>query len=173
MAEHADIVITTLATELGSALKAHGFMLALAESCTGGLVAQSITNIPGSSTWFDRGFITYSNIAKTEMLCVSNDCLNQHGAVSEQTALEMAHGALTNSHAHVAASITGIAGPGGGSAEIPVGTVWFSIHGPEFEWVEKQVFSGNRQEVQAQSVNFALQQLHRALELQSNESKTF
>lgn len=160
MAEHPDIVITTLATELGSALKAHGFMLALAESCTGGLVAQSITNIPGSSTWFDRGFITYSNIAKTEMLGVSNDCLNHHGAVSEQTALEMAHGALTNSHAHVAASITGIAGPDGGTTEKPVGTVCFGWEIKDTTTATStQHFQGDRAKIRQQAAIFLMAKL--------------
>jgi len=118
--------LTTLATELGALLKAHGYMLALAESCTGGMVAEVITSVAGSSAWFDRGFVTYSNQAKIDMLGVSEQTLENLGAVSEQVAVEMAFGALKHSQAHIAGSITGIAGPDGGTADKPVGTVCFA-----------------------------------------------
>ncbi|MCL4163702.1 UNVERIFIED_CONTAM: hypothetical protein GTU68_050606, partial [Idotea baltica] len=101
-------------------------MLALAESCTGGLASAAITDVAGSSNWFDRGFITYSNAAKESMLSVQTNTLETFGAVSVETALEMALGALANSNATIAASITGIAGPSGGSKEKPIGTVCFA-----------------------------------------------
>jgi len=153
----ADAELLNLAQELGVALKARGWKLALAESCTGGLVSSLITEIPGSSAWFDRGFVTYSNQAKTEMLGVAETTLENPGAVSEATAQEMALGALTHSQAHISASITGIAGPDGGSTEKPVGTVCFAWalkggnpHACKFH------FSGNRQQVREQSAKAAL-----------------
>jgi nicotinamide-nucleotide amidase len=110
-----------------AACEARGIMLATAESCTGGMIAAALTDIAGSSTVFDRGFVTYSNEAKVEMLGVSPATLAAHGAVSAETAAEMAAGALARSRAGVAVSVTGVAGPGGGSAEKPVGLVWFGI----------------------------------------------
>jgi nicotinamide-nucleotide amidase len=147
---------TSLAIELGAFLKQRNLTLALAESCTGGLIAAAITEIPGSSAWFDRGFVTYSNAAKIEMLGVSAETLEKFGAVSEQTAQEMALGALKNSRAQVAGSITGIAGPDGGSEEKPVGTVcmaWcFAESGQKLPFaVATEQFLGNRQEVRAQA----------------------
>lgn len=114
-----------LAQQLGKSLQARQLKLTLAESCTGGMVAQYVTAIAGSSAWFDCGFVTYSNQSKQAMLGVSDLTLANYGAVSEQTAIEMAQGALQNSHAHIAGSITGIAGPDGGSLTKPVGTVCF------------------------------------------------
>ncbi|MEO3999727.1 CinA family protein [Mesorhizobium sp. CAU 1732] len=105
----------------------HGILAATAESCTGGLIIALLTDIPGSSSMVDRGFVTYSNAAKIEMLGVSQDTLDTYGAVSRETALEMAAGALAHSNAGVALSVTGIAGPDGGSAEKPVGLVWFGV----------------------------------------------
>jgi nicotinamide-nucleotide amidase len=110
-----------------AACEARGIMLATAESCTGGMIAAALTDIAGSSTVFDRGFVTYSNEAKVEMLGVSTATLAAHGAVSAETAAEMAAGALARSRASVAVSVTGVAGPGGGSADKPVGLVWFGI----------------------------------------------
>jgi nicotinamide-nucleotide amidase len=127
-------------------------MLALAESCTGGMVSQAVTSIAGSSAWFDRGFVTYSNLAKIEMLGVSNKTLDTYGAVSEQTAIEMASGALENSHAHITGSITGIAGPDGGTPEKPVGTVcfaWADAH--KSTSTTTKFFKGNRQEIRQQA----------------------
>src|SRR5512135_3018157 len=118
--------LSMLAMQVGAGLKARGLMLATAESCTGGWVAQAVTAIAGSSDWFDRGFVTYSDAAKQEMLGVSAGTLGRHGAVSEHTAREMAAGALAHSRAQVALAITGIAGPGGGSSEKPVGMVCFA-----------------------------------------------
>lgn len=152
--------LDTLASELGQALKTKGWMLALAESCTGGMTAAAITSIPGSSGWFDRGFVTYSNLAKTEMLGVSPETLEKFGAVSEETAQEMVLGALKNSQAQIACSITGIAGPDGGTPQKPVGTVCFA-------WVLRNQpahtvtlhFSGDRHSIRQQSVHAALAEL--------------
>ena len=147
-----DVALSNLAKELGAALKAHGYTLTLAESCTGGLVAQAITSVAGSSAWFDRGFVTYSNLAKIEMLGVSAQTLEKFGAVSEQTASEMASGALKNSHVQMAGSITGIAGPDGGTLEKPVGTVcfaWADANQPML--TDTQHFQGNREEIRQQA----------------------
>jgi nicotinamide-nucleotide amidase len=144
--------LATLAVELGEVLKARNLSLALAESCTGGLVAATITDIAGSSAWFDRGFITYSNASKIEMLGVRTETLEKFGAVSEQTATVMAHGALKNSHAQIAGSITGIAGPDGGSKEKPVRTVCFAWVGTKLPLsTTTKRFFGNRQEVRQQA----------------------
>lgn len=118
---------SALAVRFIDACKAAGIMAATAESCTGGMIAAAITDIAGSSAVLDRGFVTYSNEAKVDMLGVSAATLDTHGAVSEQTALEMAAGALARSRAGVALAVTGIAGPDGGSAEKPVGLVWFGV----------------------------------------------
>lgn len=147
-----DIELSNLAAELGVALKAQDLTLALAESCTGGMVAQAVTSIAGSSAWFDRGFVTYSNQAKIEMLNVSVKTLETLGAVSEQTAIEMAVGALNNSQAQITGSITGIAGPGGGTPEKPVGTVcfaWAEVH--KSTSTTTKFFNGNRQEIRQQA----------------------
>lgn len=156
----ADAELLNLAVELGLALKNRGWKLALAESCTGGLVSSIVTEIPGSSMWFDRGFVTYSNKSKNEMLGVSAQTLLQYGAVSEQTACEMATGAVKHSQAQIAASITGIAGPDGGSAEKPVGTVcfaWTDTEGRLRTSVHR--FSGDRTRVRLQSAKTALEGL--------------
>ena len=152
--------LLTITKQLGEALQTRRWKLALAESCTGGLAAATVTEIPGSSGWFDCGFVTYSNAAKQEMLGVSSQTLNLHGAVSEHTAMEMAREALKRSHANIAAAITGIAGPDGGSAEKPVGMVCFA-------WVDSDgisesatlQFEGNRQAVRYQSVKTVLEGL--------------
>jgi nicotinamide-nucleotide amidase len=150
--------MSTLAAEVGEALKSHGMMLATAESCTGGGVAYALTEIPGSSAWFERGFITYANEAKSEMLGVQQKTLLRHGAVSEAVVREMAEGALRHSHAHIALAVSGIAGPGGGSASKPVGTVWFA-------WCVKggvcvarhHLLPGDRAQIRTWSVQIALQ----------------
>jgi nicotinamide-nucleotide amidase len=147
-----------LAAKVGEALKSHGMMLATAESCTGGGIAQAITEVAGSSAWFERGFITYSNLSKQQMLGVRESTLKQHGAVSEMTVREMVAGALQHSAAQVAVSVSGIAGPDGGTAEKPVGTVWFAWGIRNGEAVAKRYqLSGNRAEVRAQAVHVALQ----------------
>ncbi len=144
--------ITELAARLGSALKARGLMIATAESCTGGGIAEAITRIAGSSAWFDRGFVTYSNTAKIEMLGVRAETLEKFGAVSEQTATVMAHGALKHSHAQIAGSITGIAGPDGGTKEKPVGTVCFAWVGDKLSLsTTTKRFFGNREEIRQQA----------------------
>lgn len=147
-----------LAARVGEMLKSLGFMAVTAESCTGGGVAQAITDIPGSSEWFERGFVTYANSAKIEMLGVSAQTLRLHGAVSEATVRQMAEGAIAHSHAQIALAVSGIAGPGGGTAEKPVGTVWFawSVRNGETH-ARRHLLSGNRTEIRAQSVRIALQ----------------
>ena len=157
--------LTTLAIIVGARLKARGLRLATAESCTGGWVAGAVTAIAGSSEWFDRGFVTYSNDAKMEMLGVSAATLEAFGAVSEQTAGEMAAGALAHSHAQLALSITGVAGPGGGSVEKPVGMVCFGWAGEGgAPLVITRNFSGDRESVRRQSVSCALQGVLERLE---------
>lgn len=149
--------LENLARQLGDTLLARGECLAAAESCTGGWLAQSVTAIAGSSAWFDRGFVTYSNAAKVDMLGVPEATLERHGAVSEATARAMAQGALTHSRADWAVAITGIAGPGGGSPDKPVGTVCFAwaarASGCE---ARTRCFAGDRAEVRAQAVGHAL-----------------
>ncbi|MEW6561725.1 MAG: nicotinamide-nucleotide amidohydrolase family protein [Pseudomonadota bacterium] len=147
-----------LAAQVGGLLKSHGYMLATAESCTGGGVAQAVTEIAGSSAWFDRGFVTYANLAKVEQLGVQQATLDMHGAVSEAAVREMAEGALQHSRAQVALAVSGIAGPDGGTPEKPVGTVWFawSVKGkPTVAQVRH--LAGSRSEIRAQSVRIALQ----------------
>ena len=152
--------LETLAVQVGDLLLVNGQKLATAESCTGGWVAQCLTAIAGSSEWFERGFVTYSNEAKQEMLGVEKETLVKHGAVSEATACAMAAGALRHSHADWALSITGIAGPAGGSADKPVGTVCFAWAGPEGQLsVETRHFFDSREEIRCQSVCYALKGL--------------
>ena len=146
-----------LAKELGESARQARIMVTTAESCTGGWVAEALTSIAGSSLWFDRGFVTYSNLSKQEMLGVSDETLAQHGAVSEQTVCEMAQGALSFSQAHLAVAISGIAGPGGATLEKPVGTVclaWASAGQVTHSRTER--FAGNREEVRRQAVIAAL-----------------
>lgn len=146
-----------LSSQVGAALKVHGMMLVTAESCTGGGVAQAVTDIAGSSVWFERGFVTYTNQSKVEMLGVRQSTLDEHGAVSEMTVREMAAGALARSHAHVAVAVSGIAGPGGGTPEKPVGTVWFAwaVRGGEVHAV-RHMLAGDRGAVRSQSVQICL-----------------
>jgi nicotinamide-nucleotide amidase len=151
------LLLEILAAQVGALLRANGQKLATAESCTGGWVAQCLTAVAGSSDWFDRGFVSYSNEAKNEMLGVEIDTLLTHGAVSEATAAAMAAGALRHSRADWALAITGVAGPGGGSPDKPVGTVCFGWAARDGR-IETQTrhFSGNREQVRAQSVAHAL-----------------
>ena len=147
-----------LARRLGQRLKAANAMLVTAESCTGGWAAQVATSVAGSSEWFERGFVTYSNASKEEVLGVRAETLRRHGAVSEQTAREMALGALERSRGTVAFSITGVAGPSGGSEDKPVGTVCFSWAGPEsLLRSQTRLFTGGREAVRRQSVVHALE----------------
>jgi nicotinamide-nucleotide amidase len=163
--------IADLAARVGHALKAQGLLLAAAESCTGGGVAQAITEIAGSSEWFERGFVTYSNASKTELLNVPVEMIAQFGAVSEEVAAAMAKGALANSHAHVSVSITGIAGPGGAVPGKPVGTVCFGWSFAQFSRTERLVFSGDRQSVRDQAIVHALQGLLHILDLQTRRNQ--
>jgi len=135
------------------------WMLATAESCTGGMVAAACTDLAGSSAWFERGFVTYSNAAKTQMLGVDALLITSHGAVSEPVARAMAQGALRHSAAQVALAITGVAGPGGGSVAKPVGTVWFGFAGPWGVHSELQHFGGDRAAVRQAAALHALLRL--------------
>ena len=152
--------LDTLSAELGRRLKADGGTLVTAESCTGGWVSKVVTDVPGSSGWFDRGFVTYSNRGKEEMLGVSPQTLATYGAVSEPVVCEMALGALARSGAAIAVAVSGVAGPDGGTEEKPVGTVCFA-------WARRGAtplsqrfqFAGNRAEVRHQSVRVALERL--------------
>jgi len=154
-----------LSRRVGLALKDAGMKLVLAESCTGGGMARVITRVPGSSAWFDRGFVTYSNESKIEMLGVNPEVLEQHGAVSEQVAREMALGALKHSNADISASITGIAGPGGGTPEKPVGTVWIGValKGGHVE-CRKTFFASGRKHVRVCAIAYALNWLYEEVE---------
>jgi len=168
--------VVALAQQLGEALVSRRHVAATAESCTGGLVAAAITAVAGSSAWFDRGFVTYSDAAKQELLGVPMALVRTHGAVSEVVARAMAEGALSRSRADVAVSITGIAGPGGGSAAKPVGTVWLGLawrHARETQEglpaggeaplvgsrTELLQLAGDRAAIRAQTVSIALQRL--------------
>lgn len=164
-----DTELEQLATEVGRALKSAGRILVTAESCTGGWVGEAVTAIAGSSDWFDRGFITYSNAAKREVLRVSAATLKQHGAVSEETAREMALGALKHSRAQIAVAITGVAGPSGGSEDKPVGTVCFAWAKDETALrSESHLLNGDRTDVRRQSVVIAL----RGIIAMSSENET-
>jgi nicotinamide-nucleotide amidase len=152
-----------LAKDVGRRLQAAKAVLVTAESCTGGWAAQVVTSVAGSSAWFDRGFVTYSNAAKQELLGVHAETLRQHGAVSEETAREMALGALARSQATVALSVTGVAGPGGGTRDKPVGTVCFAWARGQEVRSETRLFSGDRESVRKQSVLRALEGVLSAL----------
>lgn len=149
---------------LAEALLARGWTLAAAESCTGGLIAAACTAVPGSSHWFERGFVTYSNAAKVEMLGVSQLLLQTHGAVSEPVARAMAEGALVRSRAHLTLAVTGIAGPGGAVPGKPVGTVWLAWGRAGAVRAERLQLGGDRDAVRAATVAQALQRLAEAAE---------
>lgn len=151
--------IDSLAAELGGRLLDAGLVLAAAESCTGGWIAKCVTDVAGSSAWFDRGFVTYSNAAKCDMLGVSVRTLEAQGAVSEAVVREMVSGALTRSTAQVAVAVSGIAGPGGGSTEKPIGTVCFGFALGGRVKTETLRFDGDRDGVRRQTVEHALRRL--------------
>ena len=151
-----------LVARLAEDLLARGWMMATAESCTGGLIAAACTDLAGSSQWFERGFVTYSNEAKTQMLSVDPALIEAHGAVSEIVARAMAHGAVRHSQARVAVAVTGVAGPSGGSAAKPVGTVWFGFMVDGRLVSETRRFEGDRAQVRAATVGHAL---HRLIDL--------
>jgi nicotinamide-nucleotide amidase len=157
-AQQAQQSLYELAAQMGAALRARGQTLAIAESCTGGWIAKVATDVPGSSGWFDRGFVTYSNVAKSELLGVRKDTIVNHGAVSAEVVAEMADGALQRSPAAVVVAVSGVAGPDGGTPDKPVGTVylaWALREGPVH--TERRQFQGDRDQVRLQSVAAALQ----------------
>ncbi|HHQ9109075.1 TPA: nicotinamide-nucleotide amidase [Escherichia coli] len=155
-----DSELMQLSEQVGQALKVRGATVTTAESCTGGWVAKVITDIAGSSAWFERGFVTYSNEAKAQMIGVREETLAQHGAVSEPVVVEMAIGALKAARADYAVSISGIAGPDGGNEEKPVGTVWFAFATARGEGItRRECFSGDRDAVRRQATAYALQTL--------------
>ncbi|WP_233862189.1 CinA family protein [Paraburkholderia adhaesiva] len=163
-----DSVVHQLAIRVGNKLRDGRLMLATAESCTGGMVATAITDISGSSGWFERGFVTYSNLAKSEMIGVPPEMIDKFGAVSEPVAREMAEGALRNSRAQVSLSITGVAGPGGGSPEKPVGMVSFGWSNRLHTTVETLVFKGDREQIRVQAAVHALRGLLALLDEQEH-----
>jgi len=155
-----DEQLQQLSHRIGEQLKRRQATVTAAESCTGGWIAKVFTDISGSSAWFERGFVTYSNEAKQQMVGVQETTLQQHGAVSEQTVREMATGAAKAAAAEYAIAVSGIAGPEGGTPNKPVGTVWFAIVGPEGRVLaQRQIFAGDRDAVRRQSVAWALQTL--------------
>lgn len=145
--------------EIGKLLRERKLKLGLAESCTGGLVGHRVTNVPGSSEYFTGGVVAYAYEAKVAMLGVSWDTLNAFGAVSRETVLEMARGVKRLLAVDVAVSVSGIAGPGGGTAEKPVGATWIGLVAPEGEWARKFIFDGDREQNKTSSANEALQML--------------
>ena len=149
---------------LADILQKNGRLMATAESCTGGMIAAACTDLAGSSNWFERGFVTYSNDAKTEMLGVDAALIARHGAVSEEVARAMAQGAIQCSHAQVAVAVTGVAGPAGGSAAKPVGTVWFGWATPAGVVSEARRFDGDRAAVRLATVGHALTRLAELLQ---------
>jgi nicotinamide-nucleotide amidase len=159
MSEKIEDPLLALAARLGAAALARGAMIATAESCTGGLVAGAITSIAGSSGWFERGFVTYSNLAKEQQLGVAPSTIERFGAVSGETAKAMAQGAVRGAAAQWAVAVTGIAGPDGGSPDKPVGTVWFAWAGPGHLQALKRQFDGDRAAVREASVRVALEGL--------------
>ncbi len=159
LTEVSDDELLALAQSLSQQLLARGWLLASAESCTGGLIAATCTELSGSSVWFERGFVTYSNAAKTELLGVSADLIAACGAVSEPVAGAMARGACARSAAQVSVAVTGVAGPTGGSPAKPVGTVWFGWSLPDQHHVEVCHFAGDRRAVRRQTVRHALRWL--------------
>lgn len=152
--------IEQLTRQLAAQLSQNGRKICTAESCTGGLIAKTFTDLAGSSDWFDRGFVTYSNQAKIDMLGVQASTLKKYGAVSKQVAMEMVTGALKFSEAHVSIAVTGIAGPGGGSDNKPVGTVWFGFAVGDHVVTEKKIFAGDRQQIRESSLYYTLNRLN-------------
>ena len=157
------LALHQLTHRLAERLVTQKFRLATAESCTGGMIAAACTDLAGSSAWFERGFVTYSNEAKQELLGVGAEQIATHGAVSESVVRAMAEGALRHSRAQVAVAVTGVAGPGGGSLDKPVGTVWFGWATPAGVVCEMRRFPGNRQQVRQATVLHALSRLNELL----------
>ena len=164
LAQDCDRAAALLWQPLAALLLARGWMLATAESCTGGLIAAGCTALAGSSNWFERGFVSYSNDAKNGLLGVDPELISAHGAVSGEVAAAMAAGALAHSKAQVAVAVTGVAGPGGGSDAKPVGTVWFGFALPDGRVLsERQGFPGDRAAVRAATVAHARARLEQLL----------
>ena len=155
----ADAPVAELVAALAERLQSKNWQMATAESCTGGAIAAACTDLAGSSNWFERGFVTYSNAAKTDLLGVDAALIARHGAVSEPVARAMARGAVAHSRAQVALAVTGVAGPGGGSAEKPVGTVWFGWATPAGVVTEMRHFDGDRAAVRHAAARHALARL--------------
>jgi nicotinamide-nucleotide amidase len=152
-----DKVLYDLAEKTGRALQRRSLVLVTAESCTGGWIAEAVTSVPGSSVWFDRGFVTYTNNSKREMLGVGAQTLEKHGAVSEPVVLEMVSGAIEASHAQAGVAVSGVAGPSGGTPQKPVGMVCFAwATDTRAPWAETRHFPGDREAVRRQSVLHAL-----------------
>lgn len=156
LAQTASRLTARIVAQLAEALTQRGWHLATAESCTGGLIAGACTELAGSSDWFERGFVTYSNLAKTELLGVPPELIAAHGAVSEPVARAMAAGAQARAPVQAGVAVTGVAGPGGGSADKPVGTVWFGWSVAGQVQAERMRFEGDRAAVRAQTVAHAL-----------------
>ena len=154
-----DQELAALALKLGRALLVQGWRVAAAESCTGGWIAKVLTDVPGSSQWFDGGVVAYSNAAKTGLLGVSSDLLTAHGAVSEEAVRAMAEGARSRFSADLAVAVSGIAGPGGGTADKPVGTVHFAWAAAGGMTAARRIFAGSRESVRRQTVALALERL--------------
>jgi nicotinamide-nucleotide amidase len=154
-----DVTTSQLCAQLAQALLARGWKLATAESCTGGMIAAACTDLSGSSNWFERGFVTYSNEAKVDSLGVDPPLIDAHGAVSEVVARAMAFGAIRHSLAQVSVAVTGVAGPTGGSKEKPVGTVWFGFQVDGRLTSETRRFDGDRAAVRTATVQHALRRL--------------
>jgi len=154
-----DQELEALALRLGRALLVRNWRVATAESCTGGWIAKTLTDVPGSSQWFDGSVVSYSNAAKTSLLDVSPELLETHGAVSEQVARAMAQGARSRFAAQLAVAVSGIAGPDGGTPDKPVGTVCFAWATPSGTGAARRVFAGGRESIRRQSVAFALERL--------------
>lgn len=156
-----DDQLNQLSADVGRLLLRQNATVTAAESCTGGWISKVLTDIAGSSAWFERGFVTYSNEAKQQLVGVSAESLTRWGAVSEQVVREMAQGALLAAHARFAVAVSGIAGPDGGTAEKPVGTVWFGFISDTGEVAtRRQLFAGDREAVRRQATAYALQTLH-------------
>ena len=151
--------LEALALKLGRALHVRGWRLCVAESCTGGWIAKVLTDVAGSSQWFEGAVVSYSNSAKTELLGVPGDVLTAHGAVSEEAVRAMVEGARTRFAAHVAVAVSGVAGPGGGTVDKPVGTVYFAWAMSDGLTAARHIFAGSREAVRRQAVAFALERL--------------
>ena len=153
-----------LVTRLADLACQKGVRICTAESCTGGLIAKTLTDLAGSSDWFECGFVTYSNRSKTGMIGVPESVIDEYGAVSEAVATAMANGALSNGEAQIAIAVTGVAGPGGGSADKPVGTVWIAVASEKQAIAKKHLFAGDREAIRNATMLSAIEMLLQVLE---------